>query len=188
MLLLAATAAGAAMLLPSSLPFELYAPRATNVVVAPVAAAAGRWEAQWLRKDPRRPGYWSGNVSGMQPGDGYVFRVDGADRVDPSCVDIAQNSTHSVVPRPYTWRNPRRVVSSQARAVIYEMQVGSFTPEGTFSSAMAKLPYLAALGITLVELMPVMHYCGPADSWGCVSCSWSCVPNAPRPRCGRGLP
>eukprot|EP01047_Picozoa_sp_COSAG01_P096865 COSAG01_NODE_27283_length_689_cov_2.232203_1_plen_147_part_10 len=116
MLLLAATAAGAAMLLPSSLPFELYAPRATNVGVAPVAAAAGRWEAQWLRKDPRRPGYWSGNVSGMQPGDGYVFRVDGADRVDPSCVDIAQNSTHSVVPRPYTWRNPRRVVSSQARA------------------------------------------------------------------------
>jgi 1,4-alpha-glucan branching enzyme len=66
------------------------------------------------------------------------------------------------------------------------MQVGSFTPEGTFSSAMAKLPYLAALGITLVELMPVMHYCGPADSWGCVSCS--CVPNATRPRCGRGLP
>ena len=49
---------------------------------------------------------------------------------------------------------------------IYVVAHGSFTAEGTFAAAAAKLPYLAELGVNTLELMPVMHFCGAADSWG----------------------
>ena len=116
-------------------------------------------------------GVWVGEVAGMLPGDGYVMGVHGqrtggqADRIDPSCTDISIDSSHSIVPASYTWRNPRKSVP-QAEAVIYEMLVGAFTPAGTLQAAAEKLPYLAELGITVVELMPVMHFCGDSDSWG----------------------
>ena len=118
-----------------------------------------------MRRDPARAGYWLGVVPEMAAGDGYVFSVDGTSRIDPSCLDIDNSSTYSVVPQPYAWRNRRRLTPLN-QSIFYEMQVGSFTSEGTFGAAMAKLPFLAALGITVVELMPVMHFCGPADSWG----------------------
>ena len=101
----------------------------------------------------------------MVSGDEYTFLVDGLERIDPSCVDVNVNSTRSVVPRDYAWRNQRKTVPLH-QSIYYEMQIGSFTTEGTFAAAAEKLPYLARLGITVVELMPVMHFCGDADSWG----------------------
>ncbi len=50
-------------------------------------------------------------------------------------------------------------------AVIYELHVGTFTPEGTFAAAAARLDGLAALGITAIELMPVAEFAG-ARGWG----------------------
>jgi maltooligosyltrehalose trehalohydrolase len=50
-------------------------------------------------------------------------------------------------------------------AVIYEMHVGTFTPEGTYSAAQAKLPHLLDLGITHLELMPVATFPG-RRGWG----------------------
>lgn len=52
-----------------------------------------------------------------------------------------------------------------ASAVIYEMHVGTFTPEGTFDGAIGKLDYLSQLGVTHVEIMPVAEF--PGDfGWG----------------------
>ena len=167
-LLLALAAAGtsSSRLPPPTTPFRLYAPRASSVIVKPLPTPfGGGWGAVPMAKDPAAPGYWNASVAGMRPGDFYVFTVDGTDRVDPSGLDISKDSKFSIVPAPYKWRNARKVVKP-ADSVIYEMQVGSFTPAGTLASAAAKLPYLAELGITVVELMPIMHYCGPADSWG----------------------
>jgi malto-oligosyltrehalose trehalohydrolase len=50
-------------------------------------------------------------------------------------------------------------------AVIYELHLGTFTPEGTFRAAMEKLDYLAALGITAIELMPIADFPGRRN-WG----------------------
>ena len=167
-LLLALAAAGtsSSRLPPAPTPFRLYAPRASSVIVKPLPTPlGGGWSAVPMARDSAAPGYWNASVAGMRPGDSYVFTVDGTDRVDPSGLDISKDSKFSIVPAPYKWRNARKVVKP-ADSVIYEMQVGSFTPAGTLASAAAKLPYLAELGITVVELMPIMHYCGPADSWG----------------------
>jgi maltooligosyltrehalose trehalohydrolase len=52
-----------------------------------------------------------------------------------------------------------------ARAVIYELHVGTFTPAGTFAGVAEQLPYLAGLGVTAIELMPVADFPG-ARNWG----------------------
>ena len=49
--------------------------------------------------------------------------------------------------------------------VIYELHVGTFTREGTFAAAPRRSPYLADLGITAIELMPVADFAG-ARNWG----------------------
>ncbi len=49
--------------------------------------------------------------------------------------------------------------------VIYELHIGTFTPEGTFDAAIAKLPYLKKLGITVIEIMPVAAFPGTRN-WG----------------------
>jgi maltooligosyltrehalose trehalohydrolase len=49
--------------------------------------------------------------------------------------------------------------------VIYELHIGAFTPEGTLDAAIAKLPYLKALGITVIEIMPVAAFPG-THNWG----------------------
>jgi 1,4-alpha-glucan branching enzyme len=45
--------------------------------------------------------------------------------------------------------------------IIYEMHIGSFTPEGTLRAAIAKLPHIASLGFTLLELMPCQEHSDP---------------------------
>ena len=49
--------------------------------------------------------------------------------------------------------------------VIYELHIGTFTPEGTFDAAIGKLPYLKDLGVTVIEIMPVAAFPG-ARNWG----------------------
>ncbi len=58
------------------------------------------------------------------------------------------------------WRQP-----PQGSAVIYELHVGTFTPEGTFEAAITRLDHLLELGITHVELMPVAEFPG-IRGWG----------------------
>ena len=59
-----------------------------------------------------------------------------------------------------TWRTPPLV-----GAVVYELHVGTFTPEGTFEAAIERLDYLVSLGITAVELLPVNEFSGDRG-WG----------------------
>ena len=65
--------------------------------------------------------------------------------------------------------NDRRL-SATARdsledCVVYELHVGTFTPEGTFDAVIPELPELAALGITAIEIMPVAEFPGRRN-WG----------------------
>jgi maltooligosyltrehalose trehalohydrolase len=49
--------------------------------------------------------------------------------------------------------------------VLYELHIGTFTPEGSFDAAIARLPYLKKLGVTVIEIMPVAAFPG-ARNWG----------------------
>jgi maltooligosyltrehalose trehalohydrolase len=99
-----------------------------------------------------------------RPGDDYSFLVDGKALPDP-CSRW----------QPLGLRGPSRVLEppelerfdtpSLDELVVYELHVGTFTPEGTFDAAIPHLPELAELGITAIELMPVAEFPG-ARGWG----------------------
>lgn len=70
-----------------------------------------------------------------------------------------------VDPRSYRWKNAEWRGRPWHETVIYELHVGTFTPEGTFRAAIERLPHLARLGVTAIELMPVNTF-GGTRGWG----------------------
>jgi maltooligosyltrehalose trehalohydrolase len=108
-------------------------------------------------------------VPEAKSGDTYSFRFeDGRQRPDP----VSRSQPHGVhgpsqvVDRDgFLWsdRDWRGIRLSDC--ILYELHIGTFTPEGTFAAASSKLGHLKDLGITAVELMPVGEFPG-ACNWG----------------------
>jgi maltooligosyltrehalose trehalohydrolase len=73
-----------------------------------------------------------------------------------------------------TWTDADWAGRSVEGAVIYELHVGTFTPAGTFESAIERLDYLIDLGIDFVELMPVNSFSG-RHGWGYDGVLWYSV-------------
>jgi len=108
--------------------------------------------------------YWQGNVS-CNVGDKYTFNFGGGEKIDYLAEDITQDGTASVVSDPSVSVQKAPAVD-YSKAVVYEMHIPSFTSEGTFAAAEEKLSYIANLGITLIELMPVAYFSGNPQGWG----------------------
>ncbi|MCV7279432.1 malto-oligosyltrehalose trehalohydrolase [Mycolicibacterium flavescens] len=77
-------------------------------------------------------------------------------------------------PDPSAWSDGDWAGRSIEGAVIYELHVGTFTPEGTFDAVIEKLDYLVDLGIDFVELMPVNAF-GGTHGWGYDGVLWYAV-------------
>src|SRR5690606_1169051 len=75
----------------------------------------------------------------------------------PSCAW----DTEELAGRPTDGFNARPL----RQAVIYELHIGTFTPEGTYAAARGRLPYLRDLGVTHLEIMPLATYPGERG-WG----------------------
>lgn len=141
--------------------FEVWAPEADSVVLE----AAGVRCA--MERDAGREGWWTA-AANASDGDRYGFRVDGGpllpnprSRRQP---DGPDGPSAVVDQEAYAWREAwagRRL----NRAVLYELHVGTYTPEGTFDAAAARLGHLAELGVTHVSLMPVCPFPG-VNGWG----------------------
>lgn len=104
-----------------------------------------------------------------RPGSYYRFVLpDGKALPDPaSCFQPEDVSGPSEVVdfNRYQWRQTTWKGRPWTDAIIYELHVGAFSTEGNFLGVIEKLPYLARLGITAVQLMPVSDFHG-AFSWG----------------------
>lgn len=78
--------------------------------------------------------------------------------VPPHCRELDRQADHTVC-RFVDHRVPieplRQELVSDSPRVMYEMHIETFSPDGTFDGAISKLPYLVALGITCIEIMPV---------------------------------
>lgn len=122
-----------------------------------------------LELSPGQAGYHEGSDPSGRPGDRYLYHLDGGPGL-PDPVSRGQSGGvhgHSVVVDPArfqwqdaTWRRPEF-----RDLVIYELHVGTFTPEGTFQAARRHLPALRNLGVTAVEIMPVADFPGTRN-WG----------------------
>lgn len=114
-------------------------------------------------------GWFELQVSGVAPGAEYNFVLDDGTVVpDPAAraqkADV--NGPSLVVdPQSYRWQHTEWQGRPWHETVVYEMHIGTFTPEGTFQAAIAKLPWLAELGITQLEVLPVSQF-GGNRGWG----------------------
>ncbi len=120
-----------------------------------------------LPMTPAAEGYHKLLVENSPPGTEYLYRLGGAERPDPvSHLQSASVHGPSVVVDPtFQWTDAAWRGLPLHDYVIYELHIGTFTPEGTFDSAIAQLESLAALGITAVQIMPVAQFPG-SRNWG----------------------
>jgi len=115
------------------------------------------------------PGRFSVFVPGVGPGALYRYRMDEgpwlpdpASRFQPLGV---HGPSQVVDPQAFAWTDVSWTGIDLADLVLYELHVGTFTPEGTFASAIDRLDALVDLGISAVELMPVADFPGRRN-WG----------------------
>ena len=119
---------------------------------------------------PEGNGYFSGEVADAAVGSLYRLRMDeGAERYPDPASRFQPRGPHGpsqvVDPASFPWTDRVwRGVSLEGQ-VIYEMHVGTFTADGTWTAAARELPELAAVGITLLEVMPVHDFAG-RFGWG----------------------
>jgi maltooligosyltrehalose trehalohydrolase len=115
-------------------------------------------------------GYWQADVS-APAGQNYKYSIDGAaalpdprSRWQPAGVHGASQILEAIAdPGPQS-RGAFRAVPLR-EAIIYELHVGTFTAEGSYAAAQAKLPHLCELGVTHLELMPLATFPGQRG-WG----------------------
>jgi len=114
-------------------------------------------------------GWWSAEVAETRPGDDYAFRVDGEGPFpDPRSAWQPQGvhgPSRLVDHAAFRWSDGGWRAGPLEAAVLYEAHAGTFSPLGTFASAIPYLDHLVALGITHLELMPVAAFPG-RHGWG----------------------
>jgi maltooligosyltrehalose trehalohydrolase len=114
-------------------------------------------------------GWWEAEVPGAEGGVDYGFRLDGGSLLpDPRSrrqpagpQGMSRTYDHSV----FCWTDHGWPGRSLNGTVVYELHVGTFTPEGTFDAAIARIDHLVYLGVDVVELMPVAAFPG-RHGWG----------------------
>ena len=115
------------------------------------------------------PGGWWTAPFDLEPGTDYAFRVDGSpNRPDPRSAlqpDGVHGPSRTVDPDTWRWTDQNWAGRDLRGSVIYELHVGTFTPEGTLDAAVSRLGHLVDLGVDIVELMPLAAFPGRAG-WG----------------------
>ncbi len=123
--------------------------------------------AHQLQKDDA--GYWTSLVPQAKAGMTYRYRVDGNDSFPDPCSRFQPEGPHGpsliVDPGTYRWRDQQWRGVDMHGQVIYELHIGTFTPDGTFDSAIKEFDELKRLGITVIEVMPVAEFPGRWN-WG----------------------
>ena len=156
--------------------FDVWAPEASSVTLL----ADGR-QYPMLKKEtaPGSEGWWTAPDA---PGEGevdygYLLDGDGHPLPDPRSRRLpagVHELSRTFDPAAYEWQDGSWKGKGLQGSVIYELHVGTFTPEGTLEAAAAKLGYLADLGVDFVELLPVNGFNG-THNWGYDGVQWYAV-------------
>ncbi|WP_373533280.1 malto-oligosyltrehalose trehalohydrolase [Vampirovibrio sp.] len=146
--------------------FRLWAPSAQTVDLM-LLNASGKHTIIPMQAEPN--GWYTVEAAEAGHGSRYQFRIndtlnvpDPASRYQPEdvhgpseVVDLKQLSQKDIHWKGRPWEE----------VVLYELHVGTFTPEGTYQGVKNKLNYLLELGVTAIELMPVADFPGQRN-WG----------------------
>ncbi len=114
-------------------------------------------------------GWWRGSFEDAKPGTQYWFKIDNGKPIpDPRSPfqPCGVNGPSQIIDHTrFKWTDARWQARPLSSAVLYELHIGTFTPAGTFASAIECLDHLVKLGITHVEIMPLNEFSGDAG-WG----------------------
>ncbi|RWZ55058.1 malto-oligosyltrehalose trehalohydrolase [Labedella populi] len=161
--------------------FDVWAPKANNVVLQldgdrlPMRADGDGW---WTPATPVVPG---------PEGNDYGFLID-VDPKEPSSAEARPlpdprsrrqpDGVHGLSrtddPLAHEWTDAAWTGRQLPGAVIYEMHIGTFTPQGTLDSAIDRLDHLVGLGVDAVEILPVNAFNG-THNWGYDGVLWYAV-------------
>jgi len=155
---------GATPLQDGSCRFLVYAPFARTVEVLLLSPAR-----RLVPLEGDGAGYHHGIADGVAAGTLYLYRLDGAkERPDPASRHQPRG-VHgpSMVTDPgaFRWRDREWRGIPLSSYILYELHVGTYTPEGTFDAVIPRLDSLVDLGVTALELMPVSQFPGKRN-WG----------------------
>jgi len=155
--------------------FKVWAPGAQGVYLNGTLAGAQRWtqdqDAALLLQDNK--GYWTGFFPGAKEGDNYKYYVVGTAskgyKRDPYARELSADPpfphANCVIrsPASYPWHDDAFVTPAYSNMIVYQLHVGTFYSkvpglDGTFLDVVEKIEYLAALGITVLQLLPIDEF------------------------------
>jgi maltooligosyltrehalose trehalohydrolase len=121
-------------------------------------------------------GWWTADVEALVPGVDYAFLVADSDRAIPDPRSLWQPDGVHQASRLYDhssfhWTDAAWTGRQLPGSVLYELHVGTFTPEGTFDGVIQRLDHLVDLGVDIVELLPVGSFNGEYN-WGYDGVAW----------------
>jgi maltooligosyltrehalose trehalohydrolase len=142
--------------------FRVWAPRRSRVQVI--------CQGQRPLSLARDGEYFVGTCPTAGPGTRYGFRLDLEERSYPDPVSRYQpegphGPSEVIDPSAFSWTDGSWPGMTLRGQVLYELHVGTFTPEGTWAAAARELPWLEELGVTCIEMMPIAEFPG-RFGWG----------------------
>jgi maltooligosyltrehalose trehalohydrolase len=155
-------------------PFSVWSPYATRLrlSVGDAIVEMSRSGGDWWIPDGDIPDPTEGPLDyGYLIDDSDVPRPDPRSRRQPAGVH-QRSRTHD--PSTFAWTDDAWTGRQLPGSVIYELHIGTFTPEGTLDSAIGKLDHLRSIGVDLVEVMPVNAFNG-THNWGYDGVDWFAV-------------
>ncbi|MHC5735242.1 malto-oligosyltrehalose trehalohydrolase [Nostoc sp.] len=120
-------------------------------------------EQQLIPLKPQSEGYWHTKVNDVYPGTLYQYVLNGQDTFSDPASQYQPEGVHGpsqIVDHHFEWTDEGWAGVPVESMIFYELHVGTFTPEGSFTAIIPRLPELRELGINAIEIMPISQFPG----------------------------
>ncbi len=138
--------------------FTVWSPLLDSVTVKTLTA-----QQQIIPLKPQSEGYWHAKVNDVYPGTLYRYVLNGQDAFADPASQYQPEGVHGpsqIVDHQFEWTDEGWAGIPVESMIFYELHVGTFTPEGTFTAIIPRLPELRELGINAIEIMPISQFPG----------------------------
>ncbi|MCS5499085.1 malto-oligosyltrehalose trehalohydrolase [Cnuibacter physcomitrellae] len=149
--------------------YDVWAPRASTVSIV--------LDGETHEMTPAGDGWWTTDVP-WRGGVDYGYLLDGEGPLPDPRSRRQPSGVHGLSrtddPRGFEWHDAGFRPVPLADAEIYELHIGTFTPEGTLEAAATRFDHLRSIGVTHIELLPVNDFNGEYN-WGYDGVDWYAV-------------